>query len=121
MSLSLGKFWRLLSEVVDDHFFADSLEDFFDELKVQRMNLIVVLNFFVGEDDVEGDLVALIDNGSLAGGHFAGVEVEGSRNGFQVLGDAVQQFLRGMRLVGIGPKNNDVREHKRRFQPRRAV
>ena len=85
------------------------------------MNLIVVLDFFVGEDDVEGDLVALIDDGSVAGGHFAGVEVEGSRNGVQVLGDAVQQFLRGIGLFGISPKDDDVREHKRRFQPRRAV
>ena len=117
----LGEFWRLFSEVVNDYFFANSLEDFFDELDVQRMNLVVVLDFFVGKDNVEGDLVALIDDGSFAGGHFAGVEVEGSWNGFQVLGDAVQQFLRGIGLFWIGPKDDDVREHRWKFQPRRVV
>lgn len=85
------------------------------------MNLVVVLDFFVGEDDVEGDLVALIDDGSFAGGHFAGVEVEGARNGFQVLGNAVQQFLRSIGLFGIGPKDDDVRKHRREFQSRRVV
>lgn len=116
-----GQFWRLFSEVVNDYFFANSLEDFFDELDVQGMNLVVVLDFFVGKDNVEGDLVALIDDGSFAGGHFAGVEVEGSRNGFQVLGDAVQQFLRGIGLFWIGPKDDNVRKHRKKFQPRRVV
>ena len=78
----MSELWGLFSEVIDDYFFADSFEDFFDKLEVHGMNLVVILDFFVGEDDVEGDLVALIDDGSFAGGHFAGVEVEEARNRF---------------------------------------
>ena len=75
------------------------------------MDLVFVLGFLVGEGDVERDLIGLIDYRTMAGGHFTDVKMQDSRDGFQVSVGAVDEFLRGLRLVRLGPENDDVRKH----------
>ena len=44
-------------EIVDDHLLAHALEHAFDELNVERMNLIIVLGFLVRKHEVERNLI----------------------------------------------------------------
>jgi hypothetical protein len=68
-------------EVVHDNFLADAFKDTFDELDVQGMDLVVVLGFFVGKNEVEGDLIRLIHYRAMAGNHFSDVKVERAGDG----------------------------------------
>ena len=71
-----------LFEIVNDDLLADGLENLFDELDVGGVILVIVLRFFVAEDDVEGDLVALVDNGAVALRCAADMEMQYAGDGF---------------------------------------
>jgi hypothetical protein len=43
--------------------------------------------------------------------HLASVKLQDSRNAFEILDGARQQLIRGVRLVRVGPEDDDVREH----------
>jgi hypothetical protein len=72
------------------------------------MGLVIVLRFFVGEHEVKGNLVSLIDHGPVAGGHFAGVKMQNTRNRAQEFLHAGQQFIGGVWVGRIGPEYDDV-------------
>lgn len=55
-----------LLKIVHHDLLAGLLEDTVNELQVQRVSLVIVLYFLIGEDDVEGDLVRLIDDRAMA-------------------------------------------------------
>ena len=46
--------------------------------------------------------------GPMARGHFAGVEMQHSGNGCEILPHAGQQFVRGGGFVRVRPKNDNV-------------
>ena len=104
---------RSLFKVVDDAAIADFFEDLLDEFDVLRMDLVVVLGLLGGEDEVEGDLVGLVNDGAVAFDHAADVEFLHARDGFEILLSARDEFVGGHGVGGIGPKDDDVRKHWR--------
>ncbi len=100
-----------LFEIVNDDFGAVRLEAFLHEFQVERMDLVIVLRLFGIELDVKRHLVGLIDNGAVTGRHSADVKRANARDGFEVLIGARDKVLRGLRLVRIGPENDNVRKH----------
>src|SRR5260221_12258060 len=58
-----------LRKIVNDDFFAEGFEDLFHEFDVGGMCLVIVLRFFVGEDEVERDLVGFVHDVPMAGDH----------------------------------------------------
>ena len=80
-----------------------------------RMDLVGVLSGFVGEHQVQGDLVGLVDDGAMAADHAADVVMECPWDAAKVLFCAGDQVIGGVGLRGIGPKNHDVREHEWRL------
>ena len=50
------------------------LKWFLDEFDVERVDLVIVLDFFIWENEVERDLVALVHDGAVAGHHLADVK-----------------------------------------------
>jgi hypothetical protein len=68
-------------EIVYHNALADALEHFLDELNVHRMGLVIVLSLFVRKQQVQGDLVSLIDNRPMAGGHSTDMKTQHARNG----------------------------------------
>jgi hypothetical protein len=108
--------WRLptfLLEIVNDDFLADGLENFLDEFDVTRVILVIVLRFFVAEDDVEGDLVGLVDDGAVALCGAADMEMEDARDVFKVFIGAGDEFIGGIGQSRFGPENDNVRKHRR--------
>lgn len=101
-----------LLEVVDDGFGAVGLEDLFDELEMQGMDLVDVLRFFGIESDIERDLIALLHDRAGARHHPAGVEKADSGNRAKVLFRAGNQLFGGIGVCGIGPENDDVTKHR---------
>ena len=97
-----------LFEVVNDHLFADLFEHLFDKLHMQRMGLIIVLRFLVGKNQIKRYLVGLVDDGSMAMGHFADVELEHARNRFEELMSALDQFIGSFWVSRVSPKNDNV-------------
>jgi hypothetical protein len=79
-----------------------------DELHVLGMDLIVVLSLLVGEDEVEGDLIGLVDDGAVAADHLAHVELEHPRDVLEVLIAPGEEQVRSLRVGGIGPEDDDV-------------
>ena len=97
-----------LFEVVNDDLFADLFEHLFDELDMQRMGLIIVLRFLVGKNQIKRYLVGLVDDGSMAVGHFADVELEHARDWFEELLGALDQFIGRFWVSRVSPKNDNV-------------
>jgi hypothetical protein len=97
-----------LLEIVDDDLFADLFENAFDELDMEGVDLIIVLSFLVGEEQVEGDLIRLIHDRSMAGDHFAYVKTEDAGNGFEEFICASDEFIGGFGVIGVGPENDNV-------------
>ena len=96
-------------KIVNHNLFVQRLEDFFHEFDVQRMHLVIVLGFFIRENDVQRDLVGLIHYRAMAfRGHFAGMKVQRARNGPQIFFRAGEQLVGCLRIGGIGPEYNDV-------------
>ncbi len=102
-----------LLKIVNDAAAADFLEHFLDEFDVHRMDLVVILGFFVIEYQVQGGLITLVHDGAMAFHHAAYVEVLHAGNGAQILLCAGNEFIGRLRIVRIGPKNDNVRKHLR--------
>jgi hypothetical protein len=101
-----------LFEIVHDAAIADFLENFFDEFHVHGVDLVIVLRFFVVENQVQRHLIRLVNHRPMALDHAADVEVLHSLNRAQVLLGAGDQFIGRLRIIRIGPKNNNVRKHR---------
>ena len=95
-------------KIVHDDSLTSFLENGVDEFDVGGVGLVVVLGLFVGKGYVEGDLVGLIDDGAMASGHFAGVEMQRAGNGAEIFFDAGQQLVGGLRIGGGGPEYDNV-------------
>ena len=119
-SCQFVEFVSALLEIVNDDLLPDGLEDFLHELDVGGVILVVVLRFFVTEDDVEGDLVGLVDDGAIALRRAADMEMEDARDIFQVFVGAGDEFVGGLWESRFGPENDNVRKH-RRIERRRAL
>ena len=102
-----------LFEIVNHDLLADGFENFLHELDVTRVVLVIVLRFFVAEDDVEGDLVALVDDGAVALRGAADVEMQYAWDIFQVFVGASDEFIGGIGESRFGPENDNVRKHRR--------
>ena len=98
----------LFPEVVNDDFLADAFEDFLDEIDVHRVDLVFVLGFLVGENNVQSDLVALVHDRAFARSHFADVKAKDTGDGTEILFGPVQEFFGGIGLLGVGPKDHYV-------------
>jgi hypothetical protein len=72
------------------------------------MSLVIVLRLLVWKNEVERDLIGLIHNRAMAGGHFADMEMQDTGNGTEVFFRPGDQFIRGFRVGGVGPENDDV-------------
>lgn len=95
-------------KIVNEDFLAEGLEDFGNEFEVRRMVLIRVLGLLGLENDVEGDLIRLIHNRAMAPDHFANVKMEDSRNAFQILVGAGEEFVGRVFDCRIRPKDDNV-------------
>ena len=72
------------------------------------MHLIIVLRLLAGEDGVQRELIALINNRTRAARHFADVEMRDAGNVFQKLVRAGDDFLGGVGFGRVGPENDNV-------------
>ena len=72
--------------------------------------MVIVLRFFVGEGEVERDLVGLVHDGPMAGDHPADLELEHAGDVAQIFFRAGGQSVSGAGLSGIGPEDDDVTE-----------
>jgi hypothetical protein len=97
-----------LFKIVHDHLLAGALEDAFDEFDVQRMDLVVVLGFLVRKDDVQRDLVRLVNDRTMAGGHLPDMEMQGAGNSFEIVVNAGNKFVSRAGIAGVSPENDDV-------------
>ena len=70
-----------LFEVVDDRLLAARLEDLFHKFDMERVDLIGMLRGFARELQIQSDLVALLDDGALAGRHLADVKAQNALDG----------------------------------------
>lgn len=104
---SINPCFRLL-EIVNEHFGADALEAFFNELHMQRVHLVIVLRLLGGEHEIECDLIGLIHHGAMAADHFADVEAQHTGDGFEILVCASDQFIRRIGLRRIRPEDDNV-------------
>ena len=68
-------------KIVNNYFCANSLKHFFHEFNVHGMNLVIILRFFIREYQIQGDLIRLIDDGSMARSHFTDVKMRRIGNG----------------------------------------
>jgi len=75
------------------------------------MRLVVVLRFLIGENEIKSDLVSLIDNGPMAGGHFAGMEMQHAGNRPQILLHTSQKLIGRLGIGRVSPEYDNVREH----------
>ena len=81
------------------------------ELEMLRVILIFVLRPFRLKVEIQGDLVTLIDHRAVASRHFPGVEAHHAWNGRKVFFGVRDDFVRGVWLGGISPKDDDMRKH----------
>ncbi len=102
---------RLPFKVVDTDLGAVGFKALFDELDVRGVGLVVVLRFFGIEDDIQADGVGLFDHGTFAGGHFTDVEMDDAGLDVEVLVSAFDEDIGGFGFGGVGPENDNVREH----------
>jgi hypothetical protein len=97
-----------LFEVINHHFFADTLKDPFYELNVHWMDLILILRFLVTKHEVERDLIRLVHYWPMAPHHFPYMEFKRAGDGFQVSVSALDQLIRSVRVARVDPKNDNV-------------
>jgi hypothetical protein len=95
-------------KIVNHHLFDQPPHVFFHELDVLRMHLKIVLGLLVRKNEVQRDLVTLLDHRTMAGHHFADVKLHHARDVFEQLVRAGEEFIRGIRVGRISPKNDDV-------------
>ncbi len=75
------------------------------------MVLVFILSLFALELNVQRYLVRLINNVAMAGYHLPNVEVQNTWDRCQVFLGRDDQLIWGVRLSGVGPKDNNVRKH----------
>ena len=97
-----------LLEIVYDDFFDQPLHVLLDELGVFRVRLVGLFGRFVGERQVQGDLITLFDHWPRAGDHLPGVELYDARDILKQFVGAGQQFIGGSEVGRVGPENHDV-------------
>ena len=85
-------------EIVNSDLLDQPLYVSLDKLGVQRMRLIVQHCLFVRENEIQCNLVALLDHGTLARYHFTGVKLQYARNIFEEFGRPGEQFVRGRQV-----------------------
>lgn len=101
-----------LLEVVHDDLFHEGFDAVGDKFEVLGMDLVIVLGLFAGEDGAEGDLIGLIHDRAGAAHHFADMELGDAGDVLEIFISAGDDLVGSIGLGGIGPKNDDVREHK---------
>jgi len=102
-----------LFKIVNDDFFADWFEDFFNKFNVHRVRLVIVLGFLAFKDDIECNLVGLVDHGPMARRHPADVKMQDSREGFEMTIGPVDEFVGSLWVGWISPKDHNMRKHAR--------
>jgi hypothetical protein len=102
---------RYLRKVVNNDLLANRIESFLDELLMEGMILIIVLGLFVLKDDVQSNLVALIDDGPVTSYHLPYMEADDPWDGLKVAFRAGNQFISGLRIGRVGPKDDNMRKH----------
>ena len=95
-------------EVVNNTARAVWLERLLDKFQMHGMDLVIILHLFVGKDQIQCHLIRLIDNRSVAGGHFPDVKALHARDGLQIFLGTRYEFFSGIRLVAFGPENDNV-------------
>jgi hypothetical protein len=102
-------FWLFrLFKVVNHGSLAAGFEDLFHKFHVQRVDLVGLFSFFARENEVQGDLVALVYDAAFAWGHPADVETQDSLDGAQVAFGSGDELLGCVRDFRAGPENNNV-------------
>jgi hypothetical protein len=100
-----------IPKVVDRDLITGLFKYFFHKLQVLRMHLILVLNNFVFERDIQCDLITLIYYRPVAWGAFTNMHRDHARNIRQVFVQPIDQSLLSVLHVRLGPKNNNMRKH----------
>ena len=77
------------------------------------MDLVFILKLLVGKLKVQGHLIGAVNDSALARHHFADMKVRDTRDWTKVLFGSCDQVSGSIRLVGMGPEDDDVREHGR--------
>ena len=83
----------------------------FHEFQVLRMILVFILGLFALELNVQRDLVRLVHNIAMASRHLTDMEIHYAGDWGQVLLGCRDKLSRSIRLAGVGPKDDDMREH----------
>src|SRR5579859_4706270 len=76
-----------------------------------RVDLVVVLGFFIGKNQVQRHLIRLVDDRSVAGCHLADVKMQNPWDRSQIFISPGDQFVSRVGDTWIGPKNDNVRKH----------
>jgi hypothetical protein len=103
-------FFSLLFEVVYNDFGEKRLA-LFHKFQVLRMILVFILSLCALELNVQRDLVRLVHNIAMASRHLTDMEIHNAGDWRQVLRGRGDKLSRGIRLAGVGPKDDYVREH----------
>ena len=97
-----------LLEVVNDGLLAAGLEDLFNKLQMERVNLVGLFRLLVGENEVQCDLVALVHDAALAGRHSADMKAQNALDRTKVAFRPGKQLLGGVRDFRAGPENDNM-------------
>ncbi len=98
-------------KIVNDNFLHQRLHVFLNKFEMLWMDLIIVLRFLVGKNQVQRHLITLFHHRAMAERHFTNVKVKHAGNAFQIFVRAGHQFISSLRVGRIGPEYNDVRKH----------
>jgi hypothetical protein len=101
--------WRVTSFPLLEVVYNEPCEErltLFHEFHVLGMILVFVLSLFALELNVQRHLVGLIDNVAMTSHHLTNVEIHNARDRRQVFLGRSDQLISGVRLTGVGPKDN---------------
>ena len=74
-----------LLKIVNHNFFTNAFENFFDEINVERVHLVIVLRLLAGENQIQRNLIGLIHHRAMAAGHLADVKMQHAWDRFEIL------------------------------------
>jgi hypothetical protein len=113
---------RILAlEIVHHHASTVGLEHFLHKFQMPRVFLINILRSFVIKNQIQRYLVGLIDHIPMATCHCAAVIVHQAGDVLEIFLCSGEQFFRGIGHLGLSPKNNNVRKHRRNVNRRYAI